>query len=238
MRRVRDSLSTGRNTHGVINHRSEHRQYQGVEDERGECDGMIKDPFNIVVTGVGGQGNVLASQLMGAILVDKGYKVTIGETYGASQRGGSVMSHVRISAKRQYGPLIPPRAADLVMALEPSEAVRVLGQFGNPDTVSVVNTRPVYPMDVISGDIAYPSMDLLMDAIVRLSKKAYFLAATEKALELGNPILANIILIGAVAAAGLLPISEEDLEKAVAERMSTGKVEINRRAFRLGKEIL
>ena len=108
---------------------------------------MEKDPYNLVVTGVGGQGNVLASQLIGAILVDIGLKVTIGETYGASQRGGSVMSHVRISGKRQYGPLIPPRCADLVLALEPSEAARVLGEFGNPSTISVVNTRPVYPVD-------------------------------------------------------------------------------------------
>jgi indolepyruvate ferredoxin oxidoreductase, beta subunit len=199
---------------------------------------MEKDPFNIVVTGVGGQGNVLASQLMGSILVDRGYKVTIGETYGASQRGGSVMSHVRISKRRQYGPLIPPRAADLVMALEPSEAVRVLGQFGNPDTVSVVNTRPVYPMDVISGDIPYPPIDRLLDRIRLLSKRAYFLSATEQALELGNPILANIILIGAAAGAGLLPITEQDVVRAVAERMSPDKVEINRRAFRLGAELL
>ncbi|MDQ1239303.1 MAG: indolepyruvate ferredoxin oxidoreductase, beta subunit, partial [Thermodesulfobacteriota bacterium] len=74
----------------------------------------MKEPFNVVIAGVGGQGNVLASLLVGAVLVDNGYKVTIGETYGASQRGGSVMSHVRISQGRQYGPLIPPGMADLV----------------------------------------------------------------------------------------------------------------------------
>jgi indolepyruvate ferredoxin oxidoreductase, beta subunit len=199
---------------------------------------MEKDPSNVVVTGVGGQGNVLASQLMGAILVDRGYKVTIGETYGASQRGGSVMSHVRISTKRQYGPLIPPRSADLVMALEPTEAIRVLGQFGNPQTVCVVNTRPVYPVDVIAGDMQYPPMDRLQERIVALSKKTYFLAATDRALELGNPILANIILIGAAAAAGLLPITEEDLAKAITERISAQKVDINLKAFRLGKESL
>ena len=67
---------------------------------------MEKDPFNLVVCGVGGQGNVLASRLVGGILVEQGYKVTIGETYGASQRGGSVMSHVRISKTQQYGPLM------------------------------------------------------------------------------------------------------------------------------------
>lgn len=199
---------------------------------------MEKDPFNVVVTGVGGQGNVLASQLMGAILVDRGYKVTIGETYGASQRGGSVMSHVRISAKRQYGPLMPPRSANLVIALEPTEAIRVLGQYGNPFTVSVVNTRPVYPVDVIAGDMTYPPMERLMERITALSHKAYFVSATEVALELGNPILANIVLMGASAQAGLLPITEDDLAKAITERISARKVDTNLKAFRLGKQSL
>lgn len=199
---------------------------------------MEKDPFNVVVTGVGGQGNVLASQLMGAILVDRGYKVTIGETYGASQRGGSVMSHVRVSRKRSYGPLMPPRSADLVIALEPTEAIRVLGQYGNPLTVSVVNTRPVYPVDVIAGDLPYPPLDMVKERITALSQKAYFVTATEMALELGNPILANIILMGAVAEAGLLAISEDDLAKVIKERISEKKLDINLKAFRLGRQSL
>jgi indolepyruvate ferredoxin oxidoreductase, beta subunit len=198
---------------------------------------MDKDPYNIVVTGVGGQGNVLASLLLGAVLVDQGYKVTIGETYGASQRGGSVMSHVRLSRTRQYGPLIPPWSADLVIALEPSEAARVLAQFGNPNAVSVVNTRPVHPVDVISGELPYPDVDKLLDMVESLSSKVYRVQATEKALELGNPILANIILIGAVAGAGLLPITVEDIEKAVARYMSADKVELNRKAFVMGAEM-
>lgn len=199
---------------------------------------MMKDPYNIVVAGVGGQGNVLASQLMGAVLVNQGYKVTIGETYGASQRGGSVMSHVRVSGTFQYGPLIPPRAADLVMALEPSEAARVLAQFGNPQTVSVVNIRPVHPVDVISGQLTYPDLDRLLEKIRSLSRKAYFIQATEKALDLGNPVLANIILIGALAGADLLPIDEAGLAKAISDYLSPDKVEINLRAFRLGKEMV
>jgi len=199
---------------------------------------MEKDPYNVVVTGVGGQGNVLASQLIGAILVEKGLKVTIGETYGASQRGGSVMSHVRISEKRQYGPLIPSRCADLVLALEPSEAARVLGEFGNPATISVVNTRPVYPVDVISGDLTYPDIDRLFEKVRSLSAKTYFLPATDRALELGSPILANIILMGAAAGAGLLPITEDDLARAITERISASKVDINRTAFRVGAELV
>jgi len=199
---------------------------------------MNKEPYNVIVTGVGGQGNVVASQLIGAVLVDLGYKVTIGETYGASQRGGSVMSHVRMSRTHQYGPLIPPRSADLVMALEPSEAARVLGQFGNPSTVSVVNTRPVHPVDVISGNQSYPDLDDLLEKIKSLSSRAYFIQATDSALELGSPILANIILIGAVAGAKLLPVTEEGLAKAVKDYMSADKVEINLKAFRLGMEMV
>jgi len=199
---------------------------------------MRKDPFNVVVTGVGGQGNVLASLLIGAVLVDRGFKVTIGETYGASQRGGSVMSHVRISRAHQYGPLIPPWSADLVIALEPTEAARVLGQFGNPGIVSVVNTRPIHPVDVISGDATYPDMDALLGKIRELSLEAYFVQATEKAMELGNPILANVVLIGVVAGAGLLPITAQDVEKAVTDYLSPHKVEINRRAFLMGMELV
>lgn len=199
---------------------------------------MDKDPFNLVVCGVGGQGNVLASRLIGGILVEQGYKVTIGETYGASQRGGSVMSHVRVSRAQQYGPLMPPRSADLVMALEPSEAARVLAQFGNPETISVVNTRPVQPVDVISGDVPYPDLDLLLERIESLSKKAYFLEATEKALELGNPILANIMLIGAMAEVGLLSVTEEELARTVSDYLTSDKVEINLKAFEIGRELV
>ncbi len=199
---------------------------------------MTKDPYNVIVTGVGGQGNVLASQLIGAVLVELGYKVTIGETYGASQRGGSVMSQVRISRNHQYGPLIPPRSADLIMALEPSEAARVLAQFGNPSTIGVVNSRPVHPVDVISGNITYPILDELLHKVESLCNKTYFVNATEKALELGNPILANIMLIGAAAGAELLPISEEGLAKAITDYLSPDKVEINRTAFRLGMEMV
>lgn len=196
---------------------------------------MQKDPFNVIVAGVGGQGNVVGSQLLGAFLVDAGYKVTIGETYGASQRGGSVMSHLRISRSRQYGPLIPPGAADLVIALEPSEAARVLGKYGNPETIGLVNSRPVYPVDVIGGLLNYPDREALFAKIRSLCRYAYFVDATEEALKLGNPILANIMTLGAVTAAGIIPITEEGLARAVSDHIGPDKVEINLKAFAVGK---
>ena len=86
---------------------------------------LIKDPLNIVICGVGGQGNILASELLGSALVDKGYFVSVGETYGASQRGGSVMSHVRVSLTTEYGVLIPRGQADIIVGFEPIETLRV-----------------------------------------------------------------------------------------------------------------
>ena len=148
------------------------------------------------------------------------------------------MSHLRISARQQYGPLIPPAKADLVIALEPVEAARVLGLFGNPRTSAVVNSRPVYPVDVISGDIPYPDMTALMETIRSISEQCHFLPATEKALELGNPILSNIILIGYAAGAGLLPITLEGLENAITDYLSPEKVAINREAFLSGTEMV
>jgi indolepyruvate ferredoxin oxidoreductase beta subunit len=195
------------------------------------------DPFNLIVCGVGGQGNVLASQLIGAALVSKGFKVTIGETYGASQRGGSVMSHVRISQRRQYGPIMPPSAAHLIIALEPVEAARILGVYGAPETVGLVNLRPVQPVDVISGLIPYPDLEKLRQKIERLCRKAIFVNATETALEMGNPILTNVILLGAAAAHGLLPITGEDLGDAVSMYISPEKAPINIKAFNAGQSL-
>ena len=94
---------------------------------------MARDPFNIIIAGVGGQGNVLASQILGWIFVSKGYVVTIGETYGASQRGGAVMSHLRISETDQFSPIIPEGKCHLLVSLEPVEALRILEHYGNPE---------------------------------------------------------------------------------------------------------
>ncbi len=86
---------------------------------------LSKDPYNIVVTGVGGQGNVMASRVLSNMLIRNGYYVTVGETFGASQRGGSVMSHIRVSAQSVWSPQIPKGRADLIVSLEPVEAIRI-----------------------------------------------------------------------------------------------------------------
>jgi indolepyruvate ferredoxin oxidoreductase, beta subunit len=193
-----------------------------------------KNPYNIVVTGVGGQGNVMASRVLSNMLVRKGFKVTIGETFGMSQRGGAVMSHIRISPASVWSPQIPKGRADLIVALEPVEAIRVLAEYGNPAVKVLMNMRPIYPVGVITGEADYPTPEALREAVTTLSAEARFLDATEEAIKLGNPILGNIIMIGAVAGLGVLPVDREFFEAVIREGMPVSRVEVNLRAFEIG----
>ncbi|MDZ4164813.1 MAG: indolepyruvate oxidoreductase subunit beta [Smithellaceae bacterium] len=199
---------------------------------------LTKDPYNLIITGVGGQGNVLASRLLAGMLVRQGFRVTVGETFGVSQRGGSVMSHVRISANTVWSPQIPRGHADLVVTLEPIEAIRVLAAYGNRQVKVLTNTRPVYPAAVIAGQERYPAPAEIREAISGLSAAAWFIDATSLAMKLGNPILANIIMIGALAGLAALPLSRDGLTEIVKEMMTQDKLEANLQAFDLGLALM
>jgi len=193
-----------------------------------------KDPLNVIVTGVGGQGNVLISQFMGRALVRAGYHVTIGETYGASQRGGAVMSHLRISRQAQYGPLIPHGQADVILGLEPVETLRVLGQYGNPGVTVVTNSRPIYPLAVAIGIAHYPSLEEIVRALEELSSRSWLINATDIALDLGAAILANIVMVGALVGADVLPLAPDEFELELQESFPADRLDLNLKAFRRG----
>jgi indolepyruvate ferredoxin oxidoreductase beta subunit len=195
---------------------------------------LAKEPFNVIIGGVGGQGNVLASQVLGQMLVEKNYAVTIGETYGASQRGGAVMSHVRISEKDSYSPLIPEGKCDLLLALEPVEALRILDPYGHPGVMALVNTRPVFPLGVISGNAVYPEISRVIGAIRALSRKAWVVNATEIALEMGDPIFSNMAMLGALCATDTLPIDRHGFESAIGELLPSRRISENLEAFDRG----
>jgi len=194
-----------------------------------------KESYNLIITGVGGQGNVLSSQLVGQAFVRKGYFVTIGETYGASQRGGSVMSHIRVSSRKQLSPLIPKGKADVVVALEPVEGLRVLTVYGNPETIVIANTRPIYPVDVTSGQEKYPETEEIAEALASLSHRVYTIPATEKAMQMGSPILGNMIMIGALLGLDLLPLSAGEFQETLAKNFDERKLRINLQALEEGK---
>ena len=196
------------------------------------------DPWNVVITGVGGQGNVLASQILGQALMQKGYIVTIGETYGASQRGGSVMSHLRVSPTGQWSPLIPEGQAHMVVGLEPMETLRVMAQYGNPEVIALTNTRPISPLDVVVGNATYPDLSHLEEQIKKLSRRVWTINATEIALEMGNSILSNMIMLGAIASLGLetLPLSRENFLETLQVMLPAKMIQMNMEAFDRGAE--
>ncbi len=197
------------------------------------------DPFNLIITGVGGQGNVLASRVIGNMLSQSGYFVTIGETFGASQRGGSVMSHLRISAESSFSPQIAKGQAHMVVALEPTEALRVLGNYGNPEVNVLCNTRPIHSVGVISGESDYPALSQIKEWLKDLTDKSWYIDATDEAMkQMKNPIFGNIMLVGALAGTNVLPLNRNDFETIISQSMPADKVEINMKAYDMGMDML
>lgn len=193
---------------------------------------LTKDPLNLIIAGVGGQGNVMISLLIGKAFVRQGYFVTIGETYGASQRSGSVMSHLRISRESQYSPFIPNGRADIILGMEPVETLRILQQFGNSDVITITNSRLVYAVGM-----EYPSLDKVAEAIKGLSARLWLIDATDEAAKLGDPVFANMILIGTLIGSGILPIDRKSIELSLQESSPKEKLNANMLAFNKGMEL-
>jgi indolepyruvate ferredoxin oxidoreductase beta subunit len=194
------------------------------------------DPLNLIISGIGGQGNILLSRMIGRILTRKAYLVNIGETFGAAQRGGAVYSSMRVSKKKNYGPLIPEGCAHLILSLEPLEALRMLTLFGNPEVITVTNLEPIYPVGVLSKRLQYPDLEKLKRAVERLSGGSWFVNATRLALGLDAPIVANIVMLGALAAVEEMPVTKEDVEDEIRNSFPAPKVSLNLEAMHAGME--
>ena len=189
--------------------------------------------FNLIVTGVGGQGSVLASHIIAEAAVRQGHRVRVGETFGAAQRGGKVHSHVRIGDD-VHGPLCPSGSLDVLLGLEPNETLRLALKYANEETLIITNTRPVPSMDANIGVDHYPAVPQLIEALNRLSENVVSFDATELAVEAGNERTMNVVLLGALAASGRLPFDKESLREAVLSRVPPRTVEVNEASFNLG----
>jgi len=190
------------------------------------------ESVDIIIAGVGGQGNVLASRIIGDAAIEENYHVTIGETFGAGQRGGSVLSHVRLSKDKKYGPLIPQECADVVIGLEPFEALKCATEFLRPQGTIITNEYPIMP-----SDRNYPKIDEIFDSLKKISTKIFTLDSTEIAKELGDVASSNIVMMGAAYASGVLPLEEKHLKNAIQERLSKS-ADLNLKAFDKGKKMV
>lgn len=183
---------------------------------------------SIMIVGVGGQGSLLASKLLGRLLMDEGYDVKVSEVHGMSQRGGSVVTYVRFGEK-VYSPVVEDGEADIIVSFEKMEAARWLTKLKKEGTV-VVNTQQIDPMPVIVGAAVYPTQVLEeMEAAGTHVDALDALALAEKA---GSSKAANIVLMARVAKYFDIPYEKwiAAIEKTVAPRF----VEMNKKAFELG----
>lgn len=186
--------------------------------------------FDLLITGVGGQGAILASDIIGKAAVTAGLPIRAAETHGMAQRGGSVVNHIRVG--KDYGSMIPKKGADLLLALEPMEAIRYL-DFLKDGGIIIVNTHPIIPVTVTAGLTKYPEVSDILDV---LSEKYIVKAfnADELAFEAGNRLAMNVVMVGAVS--GYLPISKETLLDSVKALVPQKTIEINLRAFEAGRQ--
>lgn len=188
--------------------------------------------LNIVLTGVGGQGTIAMSEVLGKAAVLDGFKVRGSEVLGMAQRGGAVITYLRLG-KEVYGPMVPEGKADVMIAMEPSEALRNL-RFLSKDTIVVVGMRSIVPPSVSLGLSKYPDVEDVIKKLKELSNNVITIDPYKLATEAGDAIAANMVMLGALAGTGKLPIKVESLKQAIRERFKGKVVEVNLKAFDLG----
>ncbi|MBR6567203.1 MAG: indolepyruvate oxidoreductase subunit beta [Clostridia bacterium] len=183
---------------------------------------------NILIVGVGGQGTLLASKLMGKCFLQQGFDVKVSEVHGMSQRGGSVVTYVRYGEK-VYSPVIEKGEADIIISFEQLESARWLPWL-KKDGVLISSTQEIDPMPVIMGKAEYP--ENILGKIEDKGVKLVCIDALEKALEAGTAKCANIVLLG--AAARFLGTDRDMWLEIIKSTVPPKTVETNLKAFDLG----
>lgn len=188
------------------------------------------DTKNIMIVGVGGQGTLLASKMLGYVLLQQGYDVKVSEIHGMSQRGGSVVTYVRYG-KKVYSPVIDKGEADVIISFEKLEAARWL-EFLKKDGTIITNTQEVEPMPVITGAAAYPEnlIEKMQAAGAKVDAKDFLSIAQEA----GSAKAVNIALMGRLSTY-FSEISDEQWQDAIEKIVPPKFLDLNRKAFEAGR---
>lgn len=188
--------------------------------------------FDLLITGVGGQGVILASNIIGEVALAAGYDVKKTDTLGMAQRGGSVVSHVRLSPQ-VYSPLIRAGEVDIIVAFEKLEAAR-WSHYLRPEGVAIVNNHALRPLSVNLGDERYPGDEELANILRRGSERIYFIKGTERVKKLGNIKILNVFLLG--CASVFLPLKIRVWQDIISQHVPPGVRELNITAFSQGRK--
>ena len=194
---------------------------------------MIKES-NILITGVGGQGVILISELLGRAAVADNLRVRGSEILGMAVRGGSVTSAIRIGDE-VYGPLIPAGKCHVLVGMEPSEALRNIAYLSKSSLV-LVNTAVTIPFTVSIGESNYPSLEEILRQLGKASDRIIQLEAAQLAQEAGSRLATNIVMLGALFGTGQLPIKIATIKDTVEARFPAKLAPVNIKAFDLGYE--
>jgi indolepyruvate ferredoxin oxidoreductase, beta subunit len=200
----------------------------------------MKDTINFLLAGVGGQGTILAADVLVHVGVAAGYQVKQAEVHGMSQRGGSVTSHVRWG-KVVYSPMAGAGEIDVYLAFEKVEAMRNLSQL-RPGALALINMQTIEPVTVTSGGQSYPDDAHLRAAVTQVTDRVAYVDGAAIAATLGNVRAANVVLLGALSALmergslGGPALTAETWLGVIEERVPARYVELNRRAFQAGRQ--
>jgi len=196
--------------------------------------------YNILLAGVGGQGLMLLSQVMGDACTRSGVKVVVGAQHGLAQRSGSISAHVRIGDA--YSPLIPYGTADLIIAMEATEALRYVEYLKQGGTV-VMNSRIMHPPLETAPIVknrqekrAYVTLEQVKEQLGKVAGRVIAIDAEKVAAEAGNPRTENVVLLGAASALQGFPVEVEPLKESIGRVVPKAAVDANMRAFDLGRK--
>ncbi len=188
--------------------------------------------FNIVLAGVGGQGTLLAAEIIGSAAVQDGLNVRVSEIHGMAQRGGAVVSNVRIGERVLASTVLEGRA-DVLLGFEPLETIRNL-KYASERTLVIMSDERVPPAELALKDIKYPSVEEIIEKIKRFSENIILVEASRLAKEAGSSLTQNNVLIGALAGTEKLPVKTETLMQALKELVPQKHIDANVKAFKLG----
>ncbi|QJA05592.1 indolepyruvate oxidoreductase subunit beta [Thermosulfurimonas marina] len=193
----------------------------------------MAEGYRILAVGVGGQGILLFSRVLGEAALREGLPVAMSEVHGMAQRGGVVETNIVLGAVKS--PYISEGEADILVALEPVEALRALGRCRREAT-AVVSTNPVFPQIVKDGLATYPELPHLLERLKKALPRVYLLSGEKLAREAGSSRALNVVMLGALAATELLPLSRQTLLEALKAVVKPAYLDLNLRAFELGFE--
>ena len=190
--------------------------------------------FNIVLAGVGGQGTLLAAEILGTAAVKEGLNVRVSELHGMAQRGGAVVSNVRIGEK-VLAPTVLEGQANVLLGFEPLETLRNL-KFVSEKALVIMSDEKIPPTELAAKMLKYPSIEEIVKKIHTFTKNVTIVEAAKLARKAGSILTENVVLIGALAATEKMPVKTESIMEALRELVPAKHLDINVKAFKLGYE--